>query len=229
MHALQGGVIAAGTSERFKQAGIDTPKAMLPVLGRPLIEHTLVEFERAGVADITLIFNEKSGPQAAPFIRRRFPNLDLHILMKDTASSFESFLEVTARLKPGPALISTVDAIHTPGRLAALARARSRYPEGALVLGVTRFIDDEKPLYARLGDGGKILALGQEEAGAATSGVYLIPEPPNAKAGFKALRYFLIDRVERGLPVYGFDMGKSIDVDHPRDLATAEAFLSAFS
>jgi len=228
MSAIQGGIIAAGLSERFRRQGIDTPKAMLPVMGRPLIEHALSEFVRAGVANVTLIFNEESGPLVAPFIREQFPHLTLDILMKNTASSFESFLEVTRRLGPGPALITTVDSIYAPGRLGELIRARKNFPAEALVLGVTRFIDDEKPLYAQLGEASRILSLGPEKSGFATSGVYLIPQKPESASGFKALRYYLMDRVARGEPTYGFDMGKSVDVDHPGDIATAEAFLSTF-
>jgi len=228
MGAIAGGIIAAGLSERFRQKGIDTPKALLPVRGRPLIEHALTEFVRAGIEDITLIFNEQSGPVVAPFIRRRFPALKLDILMKNTASSFESFLEVTGRLAPGPALITTVDSIYAPGRLGELLRARENYPAGALILGVTRFIDDEKPLYADLDGASRVLSLGPGKTGYATSGVYLIPRKPEDAAGFKALRYYLMDQVARGAPTYGFDMGKSVDVDHPADIATAEAFLATF-
>ncbi len=229
MDGLKGGIIAAGTSERFKQQGIQTPKAMIEVAGSTLLEQTVNQFVDAGISDLTIIFNEASGPICVPWMKQKFPELNVNFIVKNTASSYESFLEVMARTSGSPALITTVDSVFKPKTLASLIQAgKIKFP-GSLTLGITRFIDDEKPLYVQMEDGHKILSLGSRPSEFATNGVYLLPaDLKKPDIHYPALRYFLMDRVAETPPTHGFDMGKCVDVDHPKDIEVAELFLSSF-
>ena len=229
MDAVQGGIIAAGASERFKQQGIQTPKAMIEVAGSTLLEQTVNQFVDAGIMNLTVIFNEESAPICVPWMKQKFPNLNVNFIVKNTASSYESFLEVTARTDGRPTLITTVDSVFKPKTLAHLIQAAKNFPPGSLMLGVTRFIDDEKPLYVQMGEGHKILSLGSRPSEFVTNGVYLLPaDLKKSDMHYPALRYFLMDRVAGKQPIYGFDMGKSVDVDHPKDIEVAGLFLSSF-
>jgi len=227
---IGGGLIAAGTGSRFRQAGIDTVKPLIAVGGRPLLGWSMLQFQAAGIRDITAIFNTESGPPCRRYLARSFPQMNFSITCRDTASSFESFLAVLSSGRGGRMLITTVDAVYLPGKIAGLLEFAGGLADDAMVLGVTAYIDDEKPLYAALDRDRRITALGAPSCPLVTSGVYLLPCSV-ARLGqnrrFAALRAFLGFLIEQGLPAYGFDMGTSIDVDRPRDLASAEAFIAA--
>ena len=47
-------ILAAGRGERMRELTLVTPKPLLPVAGRPLIEHHLLRLARAGVRDIVI-------------------------------------------------------------------------------------------------------------------------------------------------------------------------------
>jgi len=227
---IKGGIIAAGLGERFQNRGVATPKALLSVAGQTLLERTLAQFCEAGIRDLTLIFNETHGPLCIRFIEEHFPDLKPDIIVKTTKSSFESFCEVSARIGAGPLLMTTIDSIYHPATLSKLLRRVETFPPGATVLGLTSFIDDEKPLYAQVAADWKIRSLGETRSAWVTSGVYWFPDRPRGlDKSYPALRGFLADLIQRGLPVYGFDLGHSVDVDRPEDLTAAEAFVSSFS
>jgi NDP-sugar pyrophosphorylase family protein len=229
MSRIKGGIIAAGHGTRFKENGVETHKALLNVAGKPLLAWTLSQFIDVGVEDITIIFNEFNAPECTNYLRENYPNLHVKVIVKTTASSFESFCEVSRKIGSFPRLITAIDSIYQRGKLRELLQAAKTYPADAMVLGVTSFIDDEKPLYVEMGPDRSILALGDKKTACVTSGAYWMPPLalPSAEK-FSALRQFLIGVVESGAPAYGFDMGKSVDVDRPGDIKAAEEFLATF-
>lgn len=201
------------------------PKPLLPVGGVPLIEHVIANFAAAGIESVTLIFNEDEA-DCADYVRSRFADLDLAVLIQTTRSSLESFREVARRLAAGRALVSTVDAwCPRPDFLDFLAAA-SRTPPGATVLAVTPFVADERPLWASLNRAGRITSLGGSSGEVVTAGMYVVPEhirslsPP---ASLERLRDFLVWLFNRGEPLYGISIPTVVDVDRSADVALAEA------
>ena len=99
-------------------------------------------------------------------------------------------------------------------------------------LALTRFVDDEKPLWADLDAAGFVTALGDAAAAKTfvTSGLYyatrkaagLLPEA----AAHGRLRDFLGSLVAAGARVSGVVLTKTLDVDRPDDLEAAELFLT---
>lgn len=227
---VRGGLIAAGTGSRFRRAGINTVKPMIRVGSRPLLGWSMLQFESAGIRDVTVIFNTGNGPACGRYLLQSFKQMSFSITCRDTATSFESFLTVLSSARNGHMLITTVDAIYLPGKISRLLKFAATLSRDAMVLGVTGYIDDEKPLYAAMGDRNRITSLGGPPAPLVTSGVYCLPCSA-ARLGknrqFGALREFLGYLIEQGIRAYGFDMGTSIDVDRPRDLACAEEFIAA--
>ncbi|MFQ5451566.1 MAG: sugar phosphate nucleotidyltransferase [Nitrospinaceae bacterium] len=227
MDIIKGGIIAAGHGERFKRLGIQTPKPMLRVHGKPLLHWTLSRFVEAGIEDLTLIFNETNAAICSDYIGEHFRGLKITRIVKNTASSFESFWEVSSAIGAGPFLITTVDSIYPPGELKTFSTAAARYPAGTLVLGITSFVEDEKPLYVEMDVNQKIVSLGPGKTPWVTNGVYWMPAVPlRSKKHYSALRDYLKDLIESGTSAFGIDMGKSVDIDGPRDIKAAESFLS---
>ncbi len=223
------GLIAAGTGSRFKKAGFSQPKPMIKVGGRPLIGWALSQFRLAGLSKLSVIFNSVNCTPCSSYLSSEFPDFETDIKCKDTRTSAESFMDVLSRAEGDPILITTTDSIFRPGALAGLIDFASNLQDECMVLGVTSFIDDEKPLYVSMDDNGKIISLGGSSGSLVTNGVYLMPA--NAlKMGhghsFPALRNFLAFLLENGLKCRGFNMGPSIDVDRPEDIKEAERFIS---
>ncbi len=231
MNRVRAGLIAAGTGSRFRDAGFRQPKPMINVAGKPLMGWALSQFQAAGLNSLIAIFNTKNCEACSSYLSASFPQIEADIRCLDTASSFESFLNVLSRAEGARLLITTTDSIYAPGTLARLLKFADSLNEDEMILGVTDFIDDEKPLYAIMDDTGCITRVGEEPAHYVTSGVYLMP-PAAYQAGktenFPALRKFLAFLLENGVKCRGFDMGKSVDVDRPEDMGEAERFISTF-
>jgi NDP-sugar pyrophosphorylase family protein len=221
-----GGIIAAGEGSRLREGGWPMAKPLVPIQGVPLIEHVLGNLLAAGVERIAVIFNAQE-EDCARFVRSRFPEADIEILVKTTASSFESYKEICAMLARGPALVSTVDAWCSRQAFLEFARRAAEAPEDATVLAVTPFVADEKPLRVTLGGEGRVIAIGGETGDAVTAGIYLFPEPVRSLRAPEALgrlREYLGWLVERGGPVLGIPIETVVDVDRPEDVRLAEAF-----
>ncbi len=230
---LIGGIIAAGEGRRLREDGWTMPKPLVPVAGVPLLETVVRNFAAAGITSIVAIVNEAER-ECVEWARGRFPGVDLRFIVKTTASSLESFLEVArsaADSRPdgaarGRQIISTVDAWCEPADFARFAAAARRRPADATVLALTPLVADESPLWVRLAPDGRIVALGESTGDLVTAGLYLVPErvrtlaPP---AGLGRLREFLAWLVRAGEPVYGEVIPRVVDVDRSSDVVLAES------
>jgi glucose-1-phosphate thymidylyltransferase len=220
-----GGIIAAGEGSRLRPGGWSVPKPLVPVAGVPLIGHVLGNFAAAGIGRLTVIFNEQER-DCADWLGEHFPSLEATVILKTTASSYESFREVAARLPAGRALLSTVDAWCPRGDFVDFADAAAQAPPETTVLALTPFVADEKPLRASLDAGGRVTRLGAADGDFVTAGIYVFPErvrklSPPENVG--RLREFLSWLVDSGEPVLGISIREVVDVDRPEDVALAEA------
>jgi len=201
------------------------PKPMVPVAGVPLIESAIRNFVAAGITRLTIIVNEQERDCAA-WVRSRFPELHLHLVVKTTASSLESFREIVGSAGSGRMLVSTVDAWCRPADFAGFVERATARPSEATVLAVTPLVDDEKPLGVALGAEGRVTALGVDAPRLVTAGVYLVSErarrrEPPARLG--RLREHLGWLHECGEPMYAEVIETVVDVDRAQDVALAES------
>ena len=227
--AITGGIIAAGEGSRLRRDGFTVPKPLVPVAGVPLIESVIQNFEAAGIGPLVIIVNEQERDCVAR-VRQRFPSLAVQFIVKTTASSLESFREVTGAAGPGRILVSTVDAWCRPADFARFAEAAARRPAGAVVLAVTPLVADENPLWVDLDGDGRVSALGGPRGDFVTAGMYLVPEAVRRIApplGLGRLREFLQWLGREGHPLYGEIIPTVIDVDRAEDVALAESLARA--
>jgi NDP-sugar pyrophosphorylase family protein len=227
---IRGGIIAAGEGFRLRQAGYAVPKPLVPVAGTRLIERMIGNFLAAGIESLVIIFNEE-GRECDRWVLSRFPDVDIEIIVKTTASSLESFLTVAGQIKEGPALFSTVDAWCSPNDFKAFVEEARRRPPEATVLAVTPFVADERPLWAALDQSGRVTSLGGDTGTMVTAGLYFVPERVrrlSVPQGFTRLRDFLTWLVVSGEPVFGIPIQTVVDVDRGEDVLLAEAVAREF-
>lgn len=222
---VRGAIIAAGEGSRLRADGFHVPKPLVEVAGLPLIGAVLRNFTAAGVTALTIILNERER-ECVDWVRARFPALEIDFIVKTTASSLESFREVTARGPAGPLLVSTVDAWCAAEDFARFAAAAARRPDEATVLAVTPLVSDEKPLWVTVGPGARVVAFGEADSGLVTAGVYRVSDRarrlvPPARLG--RLREYLAWLLEGGEPLYAEVIETVVDVDRGLDVASAEA------
>jgi NDP-sugar pyrophosphorylase family protein len=146
--------------------------------------------------------------------------------VKTTRSSLDSFREVLEVAPPGRLLVSTVDAFCPVGEFVRFVRLAAEKPSSATVLAVTRFVDDEKPLWVTASRDGRVRSVGGSSGDAVTAGIYVFPERVR-KMGIPdslgRLRDFLAALAKEGEAIESVEIPKVVDIDRPSDLEEAEA------
>jgi NDP-sugar pyrophosphorylase family protein len=222
-----GAVIAAGAGSRLRDLGV--PKPLVKIAGVPLIQHVLANFEAAGIARAAVIFNE-SERDCEAFVRERFGKLVATVLVKTTRSSLDSFREILAVAPKGRLLVSTVDAYCPPRDFERFVRRAEELPPNATILAVTRYVQDEKPLWVTTTRKGRVTVVGGASGDAVTAGIYVFPEHVRRlgiPAGLGRLRDFLGWLARSGEPIEAVEIEKVVDVDRAEDVAAAEELAGA--
>ncbi len=231
-------IIAAGEGSRLVQEGVALPKPLVELDGRPMIRRLIDIFNENNAETISVIVNEQM-IQVRDYLEKIAPDLpcNFSLVVKSTPSSMHSFYEVSRVFPEGSKFIlTTVDTIFQPKDFARYAMAfegADKTIDG--LMGVTTFIDDEKPLYVETAGtsnhitgyrdkpypGAKFISAGIY--GLKTNALEILSEC--FKSGISRMRNYQRALVEAGLNLEAFDLGKVIDVDHAGDIQTAKKFL----
>ena len=226
------GIIAAGDGSRLAQSHPATVKPLVPIAGRPLAHWIVDGLKSAGVKNLVVLTNSR-GSAVGPSLSTSFPEMAFDFICADTASSFESFRLVALRLAEAndAFLISTVDAlIPSPDIQRFFNECRAARADAGLAL--TKFVDDEKPLWVDVDEVGLATAVGADaqSRSAVTCGLYYMTRAaaerlPPASAHAR-LRDFWTGLVRERARVAGVVLAKTLDVDRPQDVAAAAEFLT---
>jgi NDP-sugar pyrophosphorylase family protein len=244
-----GGIIAAGWGERL---GAKQPKALTQVGGKTLIDYALDGLQAAGITEVSCIVNE-AAREVPRYIGPKHGAITMDWIVQTTPSSMHSFLIVLERLAAkggGPFFMTTVDSVCSPKAYTQFVSDAHHFPEAEVVLGLTRVIDDEKPLRVAMRgnentgimpekvadnpEAFEILAMTNNgfDSEFVTSGFYyvkpsILKEKETAlRENFSALRQYLGHLLKNGYRTYGVPLPPVIDVDRPQDIAAAEKLVS---
>jgi NDP-sugar pyrophosphorylase family protein len=229
---MRAGIIAAGRGERLLRGGIETPKPLVPIGGEPLIARVIRAAANLQVDSIACIVNDVNR-SVAHYLRSGSWPVPLELIVKTTPSSMESLFCLAPLLKDEPFLLFTVDSVFGFRSLARFLAGAQSLVDGQGVLALTRFVDDEKPLWAQVDAHHRITALGREARSSryVTAGFYYFRPEIFAMIGgarvrkLNALRQFLGLLLESGYVLYGLPVAKTVDVDYPEDIEKAETYL----
>ncbi|MEO8190334.1 MAG: NTP transferase domain-containing protein [Acidobacteriota bacterium] len=227
-----GGILAAGEGSRLRRDGFHVSKPLVRIGGVPLLEHAIENFLAAGIAPLAILFNEMED-DCVRFVARNFPGRGIDVSVRTTASTLESFREISSRLPDGRILVATVDAWCPPEEFLRFVREAASLPEEETAVGVTRLIDDERPLRVlQHGGEGRVVEIGGETGDTATAGIFLFSARARriaAPVGLPRLRDFLRWLAASGEPVRAIEVGDVVDVDRATDVRLAEALAERFS
>jgi NDP-sugar pyrophosphorylase family protein len=229
---MKAAIIAAGLGERLRGAGIKSPKPLVEVAGKPLIDYGLGAIAAAGLSHVCCIVNEQS-QGIEDHCRQAWPGLRFSFVRRTTPSSMESLFALQPLLQEDRFVLLTVDAIFPPAVLRDFLTAAQARPGADAVLAVNAFVEDEKPLWIASDAKGRITALGAaaESSGLVSAGFYvfspvIFTEIEAARASaFSALRQFLGHLLDSGYRLDAEIVPKTVDVDRAEDIASAERFV----
>ncbi|OIO05308.1 MAG: hypothetical protein AUJ52_13945 [Elusimicrobia bacterium CG1_02_63_36] len=224
------GIIGAGLGSRLANSHPGIPKPLVELGGRPLVCWVLDGLREAGINSVTLLHNS-SGDAIPGVLRAAFPDFDFRFLRADTASSWESFRLVASSLAETEErfLMSTVDVVAPPGEVRRFAQ---RAAEADAALALTRFVEDEKPLWADCDQDGFVDALGEDATvrETVTCGLYALSRAVagNLKSpdAYARLRNFWTELVRSRTPVLGIVLSDTVDLDRPEDFKAARALIA---
>ena len=228
-------IIAAGEGRRLSEEGVAQPKALVCLNGEPLLTRLVRIFLSCGAERIVIIVNDLH-PQAAQHVRSLMAQPGgecIHLVVQTTPSSMHSFHALSAHLTDEPFCLTTVDTIFREADFRAYLDYFAQSDADG-VMGVTDFVDDEKPLYVATSETLDITAFLDASAACKyiSGGIYGLTLPAlktlqrGMAEGQSRMRNYQRGLLVDGLRLKAFPFSKILDVDHASDIAKAEVFLS---
>ena len=115
-------ILAAGTSTRLRPLTDHTPKALIQVLGRSMLERSIENLHAVGVRDIVIVTGYL-GDRIDEMVARRYPNEPIHLVRNPdyaTKGNGNSLLTTRHLAEGEELLLLDGDVIYQPGVLRAL-------------------------------------------------------------------------------------------------------------
>lgn len=231
-------IIAAGEGSRLKQEGIDAPKPLVRLDGGvTLIERLIGIFSRRPDCEgISIVIS---------------PEVKAYAEAKGGESPWREATDVTVASTPGsmhslhrlaPTLrgskrfcLTTVDTVFRPDEFDRYIDACVADSEADGYMGVTTYVDDEKPLYISADGDGIITGYFDTplpDARYVSGGIYALPSSALdvldecMDAGVTRMRDFQRALVASGMRLRAYPFTCIIDVDHAGDIDKANSLLS---
>ncbi len=226
-------VIAAGEGSRLVEEGVSLPKPLVKIGGEPMIDRLIKLFMAQEAETVHIIVNREM-VEVQEHIKALAKHYPIRLVVKSTPSSMHSFYELSEGIKSDKFCLTTVDTIFREEDFAAYVKAFATTSGIDGLMGVTSYIDDEKPLYVEVGADNRISDFKDADYVGSkyiSGGIYgLTPAaiPVLKKCideGISRMRNFQRRLVAEGLVLKAYPFTKIIDVDHASDIEKAEKFL----
>ncbi len=263
-------IIAAGNGSRLAHEGVSQPKPLVRVHGENLIERLFRIFSDNDAENIFVICNEEM-TDVADFIRNyarckarisepqdiengsqmfdKQLQPEIHLLVKSTPSSMHSLYELSkimrSKMTSDRFILTTVDTIFSEKEFADYVALLRDESEADGIMGLTTFIDDEKPLYVALSsDPSSVVSTANEperitgyfdtQSGCThiSAGIYGLSRRSFSilgrciESGQSRMRNLQRSLISSGLLLRPYVFGKVLDIDHASDIVKAEEFLA---
>ena len=231
-------IIAAGDGSRLAQEGVTEPKPLVKVRGERLIDRLIRIFMENNATEIVVICNEQMFDVAnhLKMIQAKGLNglpIPLRFVVKSTPSSMHSFYELRDFLRDEPFILTTVDTIFDESEFHDYVLSfQDKTAHGAAALmGVTDYIDDEKPLYVGVDNVMRINGYydnAQVDSRFISAGIYGLTASSLdilescIEKGEGRMRNFQRALVAAGLRMEAYPLTKVFDIDHIEDIRKAD-------
>ena len=241
-------IIAAGEGSRLAAEGVPQPKPLVRVGDECLIDRLIRIFMDNDADEIVVICNDQTAQVSHHLVQLQRDGLQgrpvpLRFVVKSTPSSMHSLYEISP-------FLTTVDTIFREEEfrdyVAAFRndnslRLTAGLPPSTILMGVTSYIDDEKPLYVDVDDDMNITAFRDTPSALhpspstlqyVSAGIYGLGSDALSvlgrcvARGERRMRNFQRALIAEGLSVKAWPFSKVLDIDHASDILKAVEFLS---
>ena len=248
-------IIAAGEGSRLAAEGVPQPKPLVRVGDECLIDRLIRIFMDNDADEIVVICNDQTAQVSHHLVQLQRDGLQgrpvpLRFVVKSTPSSMHSLYEISPFLSGAPFILTTVDTIFREEEfrdyVAAFRndnslRLTAGLPPSTILMGVTSYIDDEKPLYVDVDDDMNITAFRDTPSTLhpspstfqyVSAGIYGLGSDALSvlgrcvARGERRMRNFQRALIAEGLSVKAWSFSKVLDIDHASDILKAVEFLS---
>ena len=148
-------IIAAGEGSRLRKEGFKSVKPLVKVCGEYLIERLIRIFKDNKAEQISIIINEES-EDLQQFLNSRDFGVKINLIVKSTPSSLHSFWNIIHHSNFEECCLTTVDTIFNENDFKQYISYFQKDKGLDALMGITDFIDDEKPLYVQTDNYGKM-------------------------------------------------------------------------
>lgn len=231
-------IIAAGDGSRLAHEGVTEPKPLVKVRGERLIDRLIRIFMGNNATEIVVICNEQMSDVASHLKMIQDKGLNgrhvpLLFVIKSTPSSMHSFYELHNFLRDDPFILTTVDTIFDEREFHDYVLSfQDKIAQGTdALMGVTDYIDDEKPLYVGVDNVMRINGYydtPQADSHFISAGIYGLTAPSLnileacIEKGESRMRNFQRALIAAGLQIEAYPLTKVFDIDHIDDIRKAD-------
>ena len=231
-------ILAGGLGSRFVKEGYECPKPMVPLFGKPMLGVLVSTLMKCGAERIYVGANARMQMLLDYLDELKDQGLPIEVRPIITDNSYCTLKAASEGIE-GKFIAMTCDAIFPTDEFKSYVKAVEDAPADVALMGLTRFVEDESPLYARISDIGEVIDYrygGEpfEEGTIVSAGLYglsgrimsVIPElglEPESLSDFQRLL-----AVKTPVKVMPYEFTIAFDVDNTRDRLHAEEFLAKF-
>ncbi len=228
-------ILAGGLGSRFVKEGYEVPKPLVPLFGKPMIGVLINTLMKCGAEHIYVGANARMQPLLDYLEELRREGLPVVCRPIITDNSYCTLKAASEGIE-GKFIAMTCDAIFPTDEFKEYVKSVEEAPADVALMGLTRFVEDESPLYARVNKDGEVIDYRYggapfEEGVIVSAGLYglsgkimnVIPElglEPESLSDFQRLL-----AVKTPVKVRPFEFSIAFDVDNTRDRLHAESFL----
>lgn len=231
-------ILAGGQGSRFVKEGYEVPKPLVPLFGKPMIGILIDTLMKCGAERIFVGANARM-PLLLDYLRQLTDSgLPVEVRPVVTDNSYVTLKAASEGIE-GRFVAVTCDAIFPLDEFRRYVAAVEAAQADEAIMGLTRFVEDDSPLYARLSPQGEvadykyggspfegdiIVSAGiYGLSGAIMSAIPRLGLQPKSLSDFQRLL-----AVATPVKVLPFEFTVAFDVDNSSDRLHAERFLGKF-
>ena len=229
-------ILAGGQGSRFVKEGYECPKPMVPILGVPMIGMLTDTLMDCGAEHIYVGANAGMHRLLDYLDDLKGQGVPMTVIPVVTDNSYRTLMAASAGIE-GRFIAITCDAIFPVDEFREYVRAVEETPDDEALMGLTRFVEDDSPLYVRISAGGEVTdyrygGVPFDEGTVISAGLYGLSgkimdvisglaREPESLSDFQRLL-----AAEDKVKVMPYEFTIAFDVDNTLDRLHAEEFLA---
>lgn len=235
-------VMASSTSHGMEALTRTRPKAMLPLVGMPMIARVMDGYYKAGIRRFTVVVGEKEGAAAAWLSTEWHPDVKLQFAPQGHQRGTAATLFATRALIDSPVIVAPCDVLVPEEHVKKLALYFETHPSDAAVLSLF-YAPDEIGLGASvfLDPRGNVMYISETPTGAHQDSMTALPVygftphvleyldrvPVKEESGERVMATAIQSMIDDGQVVGALETGWRTHINVPDDILTASILLMA--